>query len=71
MTRRMVISQPRRSGVVSTSELAVWFGVTRKTILKYVQEAGVEPVGRGSRGVSLWPRQAAIKAVYGRVAKPR
>lgn len=50
--------------LVSTSDLAAWYGVTRAWVLKVMKSAGAEPVARGPRGVALWDRPDALAKVY-------
>jgi hypothetical protein len=49
---------------VTTSALAVWFEISRDAVIKRLKRAGIEPLGRGPRGVTIWPRLAALQELY-------
>src|SRR5690606_32840826 len=53
----------RGADTITTSALAAWYGLTRAGVIQRLRKAGLKPVGRGPRGVSLWPRRAALRVM--------
>lgn len=66
MSRQVYLHRSRRSvgDLVSTSDLAIWFDRERQSITARLRRAGIEPVAKGRAGVTLWPREAALRALY-------
>lgn len=56
----------RTRELTSTANLAAWFGLTRARVIDVLKQAGLEPVRRGPRGVSMWDREPALKAMHDR-----
>lgn len=50
--------------LISTSDLAKWYNVSRAWVHRCLKQAGLKPAGRGPRGVALWDRKQALEAVY-------
>lgn len=58
-----------RAELMSTSDLAIWFGYSRAHVIQVLKGAGLEPVKRGARGVSMWERTTALGAFQKRHAE--
>jgi hypothetical protein len=56
----------------STADLAAFYGLTRKSVLKILRTAGVKPIGDGhARQRMRWPREASREVLARRARAVR
>lgn len=60
-----------REDLVGTSDLMLWFGMSKWAVARALKKAGIEPVRRGAHGQAMWPRLAALDTLTRKVVDQR